>query len=158
MSPLAVIAVFSVGVLLVLGIAYFRGEWRPLRSAAVPRERPTPPVAAMRFRLIDVDHAPDELASQTPAQGLLLRSIPGPDRPDYWLARLDRPLRWIDEGMERSIDHLVLAARYQGQSIGAGDGRLTVGVAYVVDPTLLADAALTFVKIRYVAIGTIERA
>jgi len=111
----------------------------------------------MRFRLVDVDGAPDDLAPQTPAEGVLLRSIPGPDRPDYWLARLDRPLQWSDEGTEHAIDHLVLAARLQGQSIGAGVEPLTVGVAYVVDPTLLSDAALTFAKIRYVAIATIDR-
>ena len=155
LSPLVAVVAFTFGVLLVLGIAYL-GKARP--RATAPRGSPVAPVATMRFRLVDVDSAPDDLAPQTPAEGVLLRSIPGPDRPDYWLARLDRPLQWSDEGTEHAIDHLVLAARLQGQSIGAGVEPLTVGVAYVVDPTLLSDAALTFAKIRYVAIGTIERA
>jgi hypothetical protein len=155
MPPLAAISAFGAGLLLVLGIAYL-GKVR--QRATASRGPAATPVAAVRFRLTDVDNAPDDLPSQTPAEGILLRPLPGPDRPDYWLARLDRPLRWMDAGTERAIDHLVLAARYQGQSIGTGFESLTVGIAYVVDPSLLSDAALTFAKARYVAIGTIDRA
>jgi len=147
--PIAIVA-FGAGLLLVLGVAYLRGRWPPPRRAPRPTER--------RFRLAEIDSAPRDLYDQLPCDGVLLRSIPGPDRPDYWIARLDRPLRWLDEGTERVIDHLVLAARLQGQSIDAGAEQLMVGVAYVVDPSLLSDATVTFAKIRYVAIGTIEPA
>ena len=154
LSPLVAAAAFLFGLLLVLGI----GHLSKARARATALHEPTAtPVVPGRFRLIEVDNAPDDLPPQTPVKGVLVRSIPGPDRPDYWIARLDRPLRWLDEGTERVIDHLVLAARLQGQSIDAGVEPLMVGVAYVVDPTLLSDAALTFAKIRYVAIATIDR-
>jgi hypothetical protein len=86
------------------------------------------------------------LASWRSPRAIRIIASPSSCRSDYWLARLDRPLRWMDDGTERVIDHLVLAARYQGQSIGAGFESLTVGIAYVVDPSLLSDAALTFAK------------
>ena len=113
--------------------------------------------AGVRFELTDVDDAPDDLYGQIPCQGVLVRRLPGPDRPDYWLARLVTPLRWSDEGTVRTVDHLVLAARLVGQSIDGPFVSLTVGVAFVVDDTLLADASLRFEKVRYVAIGTIRR-
>jgi hypothetical protein len=102
MPPLEAIAAFGAGLVLVLGIAYLRGDWRPSRSA--------PRAMGRRFRVTDIDAAPGDLYDQMPCEGVMLRRIAGPDRPDYWIARLDRPLRWMDEGAERVIDHLVPAA------------------------------------------------
>lgn len=148
---LAAAAAFVFGV---LGLSRLS---RARTGHAPPPTPPPKPTTALGFRLTDVDNAPADLESQVPVTGVLLRAMPGPDRPDYWLARLDVPLRWMDAATERVVDHLVLAARMQGQSIGPDFDEMTVGVAYVVDATLLADAAVTFAKIRYVAIGTIAR-
>lgn len=147
-SPLEAATAVACGVLLVLGLA---------RLGRIRRGRkPTGP-SGLRVRLADVDQAPDDLYPQVPCSGTLVRRLPGPDRPDYWIARLDAPLRWTDAGTEHRIEHLVLAARLQGQTIDRAFDRLTVGIAYVVDATLVADASLTFEKVRYVAIGTVER-
>jgi hypothetical protein len=158
-SPLVAAAAFAVGVLVALGIARLGKAGGQAEGRSGSAHIPASGAASSgRFRLIDVDGGPHDLASQTPATGILLRELPGPDRPDYWLARLDVPLRWTDEDTDYAIDHLVLAARLEGESIGAGFDRIAVGIAYVVDPTLPSDAALTFAKVRYVAIGSIERA
>lgn len=110
----------------------------------------------MRVKISSVDYAPDELYAQTPFEAVLIREIPGTDRPDYWLAVLATPLRWLRNGVETSVTHLVLAARWQGTRIGRGMSRMPVGIAYVVDESLLNDARLDFGKCEYVAIGVAD--
>ena len=82
----------------------------------------------MKIRITSVDHAPDELYEQTPFTALLLRELPGPDRPDYWLAVLPKPLRWLPHGVERKVTHVVLAARWMGTQIGRGTWGLPVKI------------------------------
>lgn len=110
------------------------------------------PVASLT--ITDVDHAPEELHDQMPLVVELLRELPGDDRPDYWLGRLRTPIRWLHEGRERRITHLVLAARWEGTRIEPGVESLPVGIAYVVDESLVDDSRLDFAKCVYVAIGT----
>jgi hypothetical protein len=111
--------------------------------------------------LIDsVDHAPDDLYGQIPLRGRLLRTIAKHDRPDvfrtasgdYWLAELSTPLSWSRDGVTRTIRHLVLAARWEGTSIRPG-ATLPVGIAYVVDDSLLSSESFEFTQAEYVAIG-----
>lgn len=156
LSPMEAVAAFAFGVVLVLGIARL-GRARAPRLMAPPMSAPDAVTPSQRVRLRDVDSAPDELYAQVPCEGTLLRRLAGPDRPDYWMARLDVPVRWMNDGRETFVEHVVLAARLQGHSIDAGTRELDVGSAYVVDPSLLADAVLTFDKVRYVAVGTLER-
>jgi hypothetical protein len=108
----------------------------------------------MRMTISWVDYAPDDLYDQTPFDVDLLREIPGSDRPDYWVGALLEPLRW--EEKDREITHLVLAARWQGTSIGLGMKNLPVGIAYVTDSTLLDNGQLDFSKCAYVAIGMVK--
>ena len=110
----------------------------------------------MRLMVMDVDHSPPELAEQAPFTLQLLRQLPGPDRSDYWLGVLDRPLRWIDGGEERSVTHLLVAARWAGTRIEPLVRNLPVNIAYVTDMTQLDDDRVDFQKSRYVAIGTAE--
>jgi hypothetical protein len=83
----------------------------------------------------------------------MLRQLPGPDRVDYWLGRLETPIRWLDNNIERWITHMVLAARWEGTRIEPGVEHLPVGIAYVTDDSLLEDNEVTFEKCKYVAIG-----
>ncbi|HEY9285057.1 MAG TPA: hypothetical protein VIP46_16515 [Pyrinomonadaceae bacterium] len=110
----------------------------------------------MRVRITSVDYAPDELYEQTPFEAVLLREIPGPDRPDYWLAALPEPIRWLRNGVGISVRHLVLAARWEGTRISRGMSNMPVGIAYVVDESVLEDAKLDFGKCEYVAIGVAD--
>jgi hypothetical protein len=109
-----------------------------------------------RFRITSVDYEPEDLSAQVPFDGVLLRKLADPDRPDYWLAELLKPLEWNDDGVARRVAHLVLAARYERETIQPGFQRLMVGLAYVTDDTLLSDSQLAFAKCRYVAIGVAE--
>ncbi len=108
----------------------------------------------MELTISSVDYAPDDLCDQLPLRVALLRELPGPDRPDYWLGALVEPVRWVSdhEGFFE-ITHVVLTARWQGTSIAHGNTGLPVGIAYVVDQSLLDDDVLDFAKCRYVAIG-----
>lgn len=106
----------------------------------------------MDLTVSTVDHAPGDLYDQIPFAVALLRELPGPDRPDYWLGELTAPLRWAaapDGPVE--VSHMVLTARWQGTSIGPGAKQLPVGIAYVTDQSLLEDDELDFAKCEYVA-------
>lgn len=110
----------------------------------------------MWLTVTSVDGGPEELEAQLPLGVGLVRMIPGRDRPDYWLGRLEQPLRWIDGTTERWIGHVVLCARWQGAQIVPGATDLAVNLAYVTDLSLLDDDVLDFGKCAYVAIGTAE--
>jgi hypothetical protein len=107
----------------------------------------------MRIRFDNVDYAPEELYEQVPFEAEFIRMVPGPDRPDYWLASLIKPLRWNREGQETEVTHLVLAARFMGMSLEPGLKSAGVNIVYVVDPSVLNDTVLDFNKGVYVAIG-----
>lgn len=110
----------------------------------------------MRVQIRSVDYAPNELYDQTPFEADLIREIPGPDRPDYWLATPTKPIRWFRNGAETFVHYLVLTARWEGTRIGRGMNTLPVGIAYVVDETVLDDERLAFEKCEYVAIGVAD--
>jgi hypothetical protein len=110
----------------------------------------------MRVRITSVDYAPDELYEQTPFEAVLIRELPGPDRPDYWLAALPRPLRRLQGGVETEVTHVVLAARWKGTRIGGGMWGLPVKILYVVEESALSDPILDYGKCEYVAIGAAD--
>jgi len=93
------------------------------------------------------------LTSKRRLKQSFLTRIAGKDRDDYWIAELAKPLRWVSEGGERAVTHIVVAARWQGTEIGHGMKGLPVGIAYVTEGSLLVDSSLDFKKCAYVAIG-----
>jgi hypothetical protein len=100
-----------------------------------------------------VEHNPPELTDQVPFSLALERLIPGPDRPDYWLGRLDSPLRWIDDNQERKVSHLIVCTPWQETQIEPCVRNLPIGIAYVTDPTQLTDTAVDLGKCKYIANG-----
>jgi hypothetical protein len=110
----------------------------------------------MRINVISVDHAPPELEGQTPFQLELLRKISGNDRPDYWIAVAAQPIRWVREGQDVLVTHVVVTARWLGTQIAPGMRQLPINIAYVTDSSLLDDASLDFKKSAFVAIGTAD--
>jgi hypothetical protein len=101
-----------------------------------------------------VDHAPDDLYGQTPIRARLVRMLAGSDRRGrhYWLAELETPISWTKDGAERAINHLVVAARWEGTSIQPG-ATLPVNIAYVTNDSVLSSEVLDLGHTEYVAIG-----
>jgi hypothetical protein len=109
----------------------------------------------MRIRItVDRDYAPEELEEQAPFEAVLMRQLPGPDRPDYWIAKLAKPIRWLKGDDKASVNYLILTARWEGTRIGRGMVEMPINIAYVVDETVLSDTVLAFEKCEYVAIGS----
>jgi hypothetical protein len=107
----------------------------------------------MKVLVRSIDTGPTDLEHQLPFQATLLREIAGRDRPDYWLAQLDAPLRWAQPERHYEITHIILATRAVDDRITADMRNTGVGIAYVIDMTLLQDEQIDFSKCSYVAIG-----
>jgi hypothetical protein len=109
--------------------------------------------SSMKLTVTSVDYAPGDLYDQTPFVVKLVRRMPGPDRPDYWLGELEHPLNWIDENIEREITYLIIASRWAGTQIEPHVRDLPIGLAYVTDVAQLNESSVDFGKCKYVAIG-----
>ena len=107
----------------------------------------------MELQVTSVDYAPEELYDQVPLVLELLREVPGSDRPDYWIGKCKKSIRWIDNNLEKEITHVVVAARWEGTRIEPHAKDLPVGISYVIDESVLTDETLDFKKCSYVAIG-----
>jgi len=106
----------------------------------------------MDLTIRSVKYAPGDKSDQLPLRVTVLREIPGPDRPDYWLGKLEEPFRWTSkEDGDFEISYLVLAAQWDDTGVSPGITRLPVGIAYVIDDSLIDDDELGLDKIRYVA-------
>ena len=107
----------------------------------------------MRFSVTSVDGAED-FDGVLPLKGKILRQLPGPDRPDYFLAALDVPFTWKKE--KKIISHIVIGARWVGGVLSATMSHTPVNIAYVIDASVLTDAKLDFQKCYYAAIGVAD--
>jgi hypothetical protein len=108
----------------------------------------------MQLTVTIVDYAPSELEKLVPPfQIRLLRLLPGPDRPDYWLGELEPPLIWESDNGRVEVTHLVVAARWEGTRIEPNVRDLPIAIAYVIDLSQIGDDTLDFAKCKYVAIG-----
>lgn len=108
----------------------------------------------MQLTVTSVDYAPEELHDQVPFVVNLLRPLPGPDRPDYWLGELPKTLFWNrPDGHRVDVRHVVLCARWEGTQIAQGVENLAIGMAYVTNQLQVTESAVDFDKCRYVAIG-----
>ncbi|MDR1449931.1 MAG: hypothetical protein LBI84_06995 [Propionibacteriaceae bacterium] len=135
------------------------------------------------FTLDALTLGPGDLSAQLPAHFRLLRILPGPDRPDYVLARLTRPLAFQTNRAELACSNLspervdprfvvrppdaagrlalsialvVMAARLVGTQIVHGVQGLGVNFAYVIDGSLYDDQQLDFSKCVYVGVGFVS--
>jgi hypothetical protein len=111
-------------------------------------------VSLVNIVINSVDHAPEDLYGQTPIRARLIRKLAGSDRRgrDYWLAELASPISWTKDGAARTINHLVVAARWEGTSIQPG-ATLPVNIAYVTNDSVLSSEVLDLGHTEYVAIG-----
>jgi len=118
------------------------------------------------------DVAAEELTWQLPINGELYRLMRGPDRPDYSLMVLRRPVHFYPiEGFDMKrvdpdqripdrkarpmvrVHALVVCARFVGQQLQPGMADLPVHVAYVIDNSLARDEQIDFAKIEFAGSG-----
>ena len=107
----------------------------------------------MELTITSVDSAPPELEEQVPFKIRLLRRVPGTDSSDYWIGETLGPLYWVKDQQRIQVDNVVVWTRYRGAEIVPFARDLTIGLAYVTDPTQVTAAELDFDKCRYVAIA-----
>ncbi len=126
------------------------------------------------FVLTRLDLGPAELESALPLRADALRVMLGSDRPDYLLARFERPLKYRtpvgfdparadptlrgrdERGDLVIVQGIVVCARFVGQRFRTGMRDLAINIAYVIDNTVATDAAVDFEKLEYVAVGFID--
>ena len=143
-------------------------------EAPAENAAPTAPMGAYGplVRISRFDTAPDELEWQLPLDGELYRLLPGPDRPDYSVVLLERPLHFYpepaldlarvpaDQQVEDRkgrrmvrVDAVLVCARFVGQQLHPGMVDLPVNVAHVLDNALVREDAVDFAKISFAAVG-----
>jgi hypothetical protein len=105
----------------------------------------------MRFSITKLDHRSEDLDGSYPVRGEILRQIPGPDTPNYFLAALDAPFIW-KKGNKR-ITHLIIGARMVGGVLSPAMRGLPINIGYMTDDSLLSDSKFSFAKGHFAAIG-----
>jgi hypothetical protein len=123
-----------------------------------------------------IDAGPPELGQMLPLRAELKGVIPGPDRPDYCVAQLERQIIYrpdpatFDESRQGMalvrrdqaglpvilIDGVVLVAHLAGTQIAADMQDLWVKLAYIIDNTLPRDPVLDFAKSHYAGLVRIN--
>ena len=151
---------------------------RPASAPAAPSGAPPEPSRGRYGPLVHIsrfDGAAPELSWQLPVNGELYRLLPGPDRPDYSLVVLRRPLHFYPpvgfdlgrvDATQRVPDRkgrpmvrvqaLVVCARFVGEQLHPQMADLPVHVAFVVDHSLARDERLDLAKVAYAGSGFIS--
>lgn len=83
----------------------------------------------------------------------LLRTLPGPDRPDYWLGEVVRPLCFVLNRRRVDFTYAVLAEKAKGGHIEAGARNVPIALAYITDIAQLGAREVNFGQCRYFAIA-----
>ena len=105
---------------------------------------------SIKIKLVNSDYAPDSFDKQLPIECELIRMIPGKDRPDYWIAKSNKTLTYE----KYKINYLIVATRFVGWKIKKEMKATLLGVAYVLDESVIYDDILDFDKCKYIAIST----
>jgi hypothetical protein len=126
------------------------------------------------FVITRLDVGPEELSAVLPLRARVIRVMPGPDRPDYVLCFVERPIpfrppagfdlsRVHPESITRdargelvAIQGIVICTRLVGDSFRGGMKDLAINLAYVIDNSLTHDVQVDFGKLEYAAIGFID--
>lgn len=106
----------------------------------------------MKLLISSVDTGPDELTSALPINARLVRQLPGPDRPDYWLVQIVSPLSLQVRGKQIECKHAVIAARFFGYSLDLPTVSIAIGFAIVVDDAQIIEPEVKFQYIEYLAV------
>lgn len=107
------------------------------------------------IEISDILKGPKELSYQLPIEAKVLRQIPGKDRPDYYVVKLEKSVVWIDEEKEinTEVNYIVVCTKKKSQDVANDMKDVLLAIAYVKDESLTDDPKLDFRKITYVADG-----
>ena len=107
------------------------------------------------IEISSIAKGPEELSYQLPINATVLKKIAGQDRPDYHIAELEKSILWIDKekDIKKEISHIVIIAKKKAETVERSMKDVKIGIAYVVDDSLLEDAKLNFKKCEYLAVG-----
>ncbi|MEO9884585.1 MAG: hypothetical protein ABJR05_03510 [Balneola sp.] len=108
-----------------------------------------------KIEITSIEKGPKELELQLPINAEAVKELPGKDRSDYILAKLESSILWVnkEKGISKEIDFVVLCAKFKGQSVTSSMKDMTVAVAYVIDNSIEKDVMLNFKKCKYMAVA-----
>jgi hypothetical protein len=107
----------------------------------------------IRLIVTALDEGPDDLFAQLPVDIELVRQIPADERPDCWLARCMKPVRWSADGVPVEVNWWLIGTRAVGQKLSASIDGVGINISYVTDETIISDGYVSWKKCRFVAIG-----
>lgn len=110
------------------------------------------------IEISSISKGPKELSYQLPIKARVLKQIPGKDRPDYFLAELDKSVVWVDEkkNINTEINHLIICSKKKSQAVSGEMKDVIIAIAYVTDESVQTDPTLDFKKCTYVADGNAD--
>jgi hypothetical protein len=109
----------------------------------------------MKATITSVNNAPPELRGRAPFAVYLIRQMPGPDRSDYWLCRLERPIVWWQQREKQKVTHVILAVNDQTAKIEDGIQSHPVSLAYITDDSEVDAQTIDFSKCKYISTATV---
>ena len=123
-----------------------------------------------KFIIEKIDVGPDDLLDQLPLLGQVLKVMPGPDRPDYVVAKLNKPISykvsrrelkrakiryeelppevivWKRSKATITITGLLFIPHFVGANFHHGMVDMPIAIAYVLDPAVFTDEVLNLSK------------
>lgn len=108
-----------------------------------------------KIEITEIEQGPSDLDLQLPIKAEVTKQIPGKDRADYMLAKLEKPVFWVDKtkNINTEIANFVIISKFKGQTIDISMKDLTIAIAYVTDNSVVNDSMLDLRKVKYVAVG-----
>ncbi len=110
----------------------------------------------MHLCITSVDYAPESFEAAVPITIKLLRQLPGPDRPDYWLGELEVPFEYVADEKLLKAKYFIVSARWQGTQITPNAENLPINIAVLIDETQLYASQIDFAKSKFIAIGFVN--
>ncbi len=123
------------------------------------------------FVIRSLDLGPTDFGGQLPVRANITRQIPGPDRDDYLVSILERPIKYHypaafsttraqhaflatdEDGPFLWVYAIVVCARLVGTRFHARMRSMPINIAFVIDNTLGNDERLDFGKVEFAAVG-----
>lgn len=107
---------------------------------------------SLKFVVTRIEDAPVEFHDAMPVYAHIFDKLDNEDGSEYYLAELFKPI--TSNG--KSIQYLVVGARFEGAAIGPNMSSLPVNASYVTDNSLLNQRYMDFDKGEFIGILEID--